>query len=69
MYKKDDKGNRIFLSSAEIDAARLEARSTRDLACGPVAVTARRRRREPVSAPPPRCCLISARRAPCSWCC
>ena len=35
LYKEDDKGNRVFLSSAEIDAARLEARSTRDIACGP----------------------------------
>ena len=35
LYKEDAKGNRTFLSSAEIDAARLEARSTRDIACGP----------------------------------
>jgi Domain of unknown function (DUF4124) len=35
LYKEDEKGNRVFLSSAEIDAARLEARSTRDIACGP----------------------------------
>jgi hypothetical protein len=35
LYKEDDKGNRTFLSSAEIDAARLKARSTRDIACGP----------------------------------
>jgi hypothetical protein len=34
LYKEDAKGNRIFLSSAEIDAARLDARSTRDIACG-----------------------------------
>jgi len=35
IYKTDDKGNRVFLNNAEIDAARLEARSNRDLACGP----------------------------------
>jgi capsule polysaccharide export protein KpsE/RkpR len=35
LYKQDEKGNRIFLNSAEIDAARLEARSTRDITCGP----------------------------------
>jgi hypothetical protein len=35
LYKEDAKGNRTFLNSAEIDAARLEARSTRDIACGP----------------------------------
>jgi hypothetical protein len=34
VYKTDEKGNRVFLNSAEIDAARLEARSNRDLACG-----------------------------------
>jgi hypothetical protein len=34
LYKEDAKGNRTFLNSAEIDAARLEARSTRDIACG-----------------------------------
>lgn len=31
----DAKGNTTFLSEAEIDAARLEARATRDLACAP----------------------------------
>jgi predicted Zn-dependent protease len=35
LYKEDAKGNRVFLNSAEIDAARLEARSTRDITCGP----------------------------------
>jgi hypothetical protein len=35
IYKDDAKGNRTFLNEAEIEAARLEARSTRDLACGP----------------------------------
>lgn len=35
LYKEDDKGNRTYLNSEEIDAARLEARSTRDIACGP----------------------------------
>jgi Domain of unknown function (DUF4124) len=35
MYKDDDKGNRTFLNNADIDAARLEARSNRDIACGP----------------------------------
>ena len=33
MYKTDDKGNRVFLNEAELDAARLQARSARDLAC------------------------------------
>ncbi|HMA11891.1 MAG TPA: hypothetical protein VKO83_08380, partial [Steroidobacteraceae bacterium] len=35
LYKTDEKGNRIYLDSAQIDAARLEARSNKDLACGP----------------------------------
>ena len=35
IYKTDEKGNRTYLSSAEIDAARLEARATRDLTCNP----------------------------------
>jgi hypothetical protein len=35
MYKTDDKGNRVFLNEAELDAARLQARSARDLACAP----------------------------------
>jgi hypothetical protein len=35
LYKEDDKGNRTYLSDEEIDAARLQARSTRDIACGP----------------------------------
>ncbi|MGC4029090.1 MAG: DUF4124 domain-containing protein [Steroidobacteraceae bacterium] len=35
MYRTDAQGNRTFLSDAELDAARLQARSTRDLACNP----------------------------------
>ena len=35
LYKEDDKGNRTYLTDEQIDAARLEARSTRDIACGP----------------------------------
>lgn len=35
LYREDDKGNRTFLTSEEVDAARLKARSTRDIACGP----------------------------------
>lgn len=34
LYKEDASGNRTYLNEAEIDAARLEARSARDLACG-----------------------------------
>jgi hypothetical protein len=34
IFKTDEQGNRTFLSDAEIDSARLEARGTRDLACG-----------------------------------
>ncbi|MEY2854014.1 MAG: hypothetical protein RL030_1146, partial [Pseudomonadota bacterium] len=34
MYRVDDKGNQVFLDSAEIDQARLNARSARDMACG-----------------------------------
>jgi hypothetical protein len=33
--RTDDQGNKTFLNSAEIDAARLQARANRDLACGP----------------------------------
>jgi len=33
--KTDDKGNASFLSNSEIDAYRLQARSARDVACGP----------------------------------
>ena len=33
IYKTDDKGERVFLTAAEIDAARLAARSDMDLAC------------------------------------
>lgn len=32
--KTDDKGNKTYMSNAEIDAARLQARAARDLACG-----------------------------------
>ena len=35
LYKEDAKGNRTFLSGPETDAARLEARRTRDIACSP----------------------------------
>lgn len=35
IYKTDEKGNRVYFSDAEIDAARLQARAARDLACGP----------------------------------
>lgn len=35
MYRTDDQGNRVFLDSDELDAARLQARAARDLACGP----------------------------------
>jgi hypothetical protein len=35
IYRTDEKGTRIFLTAAEIDAARLQARSARDLVCGP----------------------------------
>jgi hypothetical protein len=35
IYKDDGKGNRTFLNDSQIDAARLEARSNRDVACGP----------------------------------
>jgi hypothetical protein len=34
IYKMDSKGNRVYLTAAEMDASRLEARSVRDLACG-----------------------------------
>jgi hypothetical protein len=35
IYRTDEKGARIYLTAAEIDAARLQARSVRDLTCGP----------------------------------
>lgn len=35
IYREDQDGNRTFLSAEEIDAARLQARSARDLACNP----------------------------------
>jgi hypothetical protein len=37
IVKVDEKGNKTFLSDSEIDAARLEARANRDLACNPSA--------------------------------
>ena len=33
--RTDEKGNTVYLSDAEIDALRLQARSVRDVACGP----------------------------------
>ena len=35
LYKTDEKGNRVFLTDAELDAARLQVRSARDRACAP----------------------------------
>lgn len=35
IYKTDEQGNRVFMNDAEMDAARLQARSNRDLACAP----------------------------------
>ena len=35
IYRTDDQGKRVFLTSAEMDRARLQARANRDLACGP----------------------------------
>jgi hypothetical protein len=35
IVKVDEKGNKTFLNDSEIDAARLEARANRDLACNP----------------------------------
>jgi hypothetical protein len=35
IVKVDEKGNKTFLKDSEIDAARLEARANRDLACNP----------------------------------
>jgi hypothetical protein len=37
IVKVDEKGNKTFLNDSEIDAARLEARANRDLACNPSA--------------------------------
>jgi hypothetical protein len=34
LYRVDDQGNQVFLNDAEIDQARLRARSDRDIACG-----------------------------------
>ncbi len=34
MFKTDAAGNQVFYTEAEMDAARLQARSNRDLACG-----------------------------------
>jgi hypothetical protein len=33
IYKADEKGNRTYLTAAELDEARLQARAARDLAC------------------------------------
>lgn len=35
LFRVDDQGNQVFLNDAEIDQARLQARSARDIACGP----------------------------------
>jgi hypothetical protein len=35
IYKSDASGNKVYMTEAEMDAARLQARSARDLACGP----------------------------------
>jgi len=35
IVKVDEKGNKTFLNDSEIDAARLQARANRDLACNP----------------------------------
>jgi hypothetical protein len=35
MTRTDEAGNKVFMTPAEIDAYRLEARSYRDQACGP----------------------------------
>jgi Domain of unknown function (DUF4124) len=35
MFKTDADGKQVFFTEAEMDAARLQARSNRDLACGP----------------------------------
>lgn len=35
LYKTDENGNRVFLNEAELDAARMQVRSARDLACAP----------------------------------
>lgn len=34
IYRTDAEGNRVFMTEAEMDAARLQARANRDLACG-----------------------------------
>jgi hypothetical protein len=35
IFKTDDKGNRTYMDNAGIDAARVQARGVRDLACNP----------------------------------
>jgi hypothetical protein len=35
VFKTDEQGNRVYMSDEEMDAARLKARSNRDLACAP----------------------------------
>lgn len=34
IYRTDAEGNRVYMSEAEMDAARLQARASRDLTCG-----------------------------------
>ncbi len=34
IYRTDEQGNRIYMSEAEADQARIQARANRDLACG-----------------------------------
>lgn len=34
IFRTDAEGNRVYMSEAEMDAARLQARASRDLACG-----------------------------------
>jgi hypothetical protein len=35
IYKTDASGNKVFMTQAEMDAARLQARAAKDLACAP----------------------------------
>jgi len=39
IFKTDDKGEREYLSDADADKLRIEARETMDLACGPSATS------------------------------
>lgn len=34
IYRTDEQGNRVYMSEAEADQARIQARANRDLACG-----------------------------------